>query len=129
MTTNDHDDSTQRGYAWRGDSTRRLATLLAGRGHAKARGPAAAESCARDLLIRYIHQDMTRGWDPADLEVDDHAHRGWPSELDRITSVSPVGLWEAPVENAPPGWLPTDSEDPDLVAFDKHWPREKDPTP
>lgn len=95
---------------------------------AKVRGPAAAESCARDLLIRSMHQHMKRGWDPADLEAEGQAYSGWACELERIAKVNALALWEALVESAPPGWLPNDADDPILVAaFREHWPRAPHP--
>lgn len=96
-----------------------LWTLLA---EAKAAGTDAGADCARDLLVRSIHQHFPTGWNLDDETAERHAYGEWASELDRIADVDTLALWETLVERAPAGWMPQDINDPLLAdVFRKHW--------
>lgn len=82
----------------------------------------AVEHCARDLLVRSIHQHFPQGWSLDDEPAERHAYGEWVSELDRIADIDTLALWETLVDRAPPGWLPEDINDPVLAgAFRDHW--------
>lgn len=96
---------------------------------AHASGPTAVEQCARDLLVRYLHRYMPTGWNDADETADGMAYSSWSSAISRVASVDSLALWEALANQARPGWLPHDNDDPLLVAvFQAHWRPTSGPT-
>jgi len=105
---------------------------------AKASGDIAIERCARDLLVRSLHAAMPNGWDPDDERADARAFSSWATNITGPGEMpdpaqggsarwiaaprSPLDVWTALADAVPPGWLPSDADDPILVeVFRAHW--------
>lgn len=90
----------------------------------EAREANVVEPCARDLLVRVIHEHFPGGWQAWDDRLHQLAFSGWSAPLKTralVTADTPA-VWEALYERAAPGWLPMDGADPLLVdVFRKHW--------
>lgn len=90
----------------------------------EARTSDAVEACARDLLVRTIHEHFPDGWQPDDDRRHQLAFSGWSAPLKTWAGVTAdtLAMWEALYDGAAPGWLPMDGTDPLLVdIFRRHW--------
>jgi hypothetical protein len=95
----------------------------------------AVEYCARDLLVRHLHEvaagwPAEQGWEPQKAVrraliawqgcLRDERH---DAVLGRITEALLNG------NDVPPGWLPNGVDDPIIVRyFERHWPASVDPS-
>lgn len=89
-----------------------------------AKATDAVEACARDLLVRTIHEHFPDGWQPDDDRRHQLAFSGWSAPLKTRAGVTAdtLAMWEALYDDAAPGWLPTDATDPLLVdIFRRYW--------
>jgi hypothetical protein len=97
---------------------------------AKAAGAEAVEWIARDLLVRYLREEMPAGWRQSEQPIYG-AFGSWTAALKTrgIRTDDDFAIMAMLDDTASPGWLPTDPDDPLLVAaFAAHWPREEDRT-
>lgn len=90
----------------------------------EARAAGTIEACARDLLVRVLHEHFPDGWQPDDDQRHQLAFSGWSAPLKTRggARADTLAMWEALYDSAAPGWLPMDGADPLLVdIFRRYW--------
>lgn len=89
------------------------------------------ERCARDLLVRQLHEKLPLGWSASPLNESVmrrvRAVSGWSSSIssrcaEYLPLVRSLGRTMMEASPFPDAWLPADPDDPVLVEFfRRHW--------